>query len=188
MFHSFLNSLARSSHLSLFLHSFKFTLWFAGTAKFAILQGLFFFVDYYDNWSGRDLEICLYFKIREEFMGIFLQDRFWVVHIAFVPMVKLQLLAQFQLDPLSHPVVPILYSFCANLLLSFIMWLKMLLLSPHNLHMLFYCVFSILDLIWSVFISVFVLLLGLGIFYILRQCTIQLWGSIKYDFLLLIQG
>ena len=40
MFHSFLNSLARSRYLSFFSHSF--TLWSAGTAKFIILQVLFF--------------------------------------------------------------------------------------------------------------------------------------------------
>ena len=39
----FFNSLARSRYLSLFLHSFNFTLWFAGTAKSTILQVLSFF-------------------------------------------------------------------------------------------------------------------------------------------------
>ena len=64
MFHSFFNSLARSRYLFLFLRSFNFTLWLAGTAKSTILQVLFFFVDYYKIWlSGRDLVICLYVKI-----------------------------------------------------------------------------------------------------------------------------
>ena len=44
MFHSFINSLARSRYLSLFLHSFSFILWFAGTAKSTILWILFFFL------------------------------------------------------------------------------------------------------------------------------------------------
>ena len=43
MFHSFFNSLARSRYLSFFLHSFRFILWSAGTAKLTILQNLFFF-------------------------------------------------------------------------------------------------------------------------------------------------
>ena len=43
MFHSFLNSLARSSYLSFFSHSFSFILWSAETAKSTILQILFFF-------------------------------------------------------------------------------------------------------------------------------------------------
>ena len=44
MFHSFFfNSLARSRYLSLFSLSFRFILWFAGTAKSTILPILFFF-------------------------------------------------------------------------------------------------------------------------------------------------
>ena len=42
MFHSFFNSLARSRYISLFLNSFNFTLWSAGTAKSTILQVLCF--------------------------------------------------------------------------------------------------------------------------------------------------
>ena len=73
MFHSFFNSLARSRYLSYFSLSFRFILWFAGTAKSTILQIFFFFVDYYKFWSfGRDLVIRLYVKVPMEFMpGIF---------------------------------------------------------------------------------------------------------------------
>ena len=42
MFHSFFNSLARSSYLSFFSLSFRFILWSAGTAKSTVLQILFF--------------------------------------------------------------------------------------------------------------------------------------------------
>ena len=42
MFHSFFNSLARLRYLSLFSLSFRFILWSAGTAKWTILQILFF--------------------------------------------------------------------------------------------------------------------------------------------------
>ena len=41
-----------------------------------------------------------------------------------------------------------LYSLCANLLHSLIMWLIVSSLSPYNLHLLFCCVLSILALIW----------------------------------------
>ena len=41
MFHSFINSLARSRYLSLFSHSFSFILWSTGTAKSTILQIFF---------------------------------------------------------------------------------------------------------------------------------------------------
>ena len=43
MFHSFFNSLARSRYLSFFSLSFRFILWSAGTAKWSILEILFFF-------------------------------------------------------------------------------------------------------------------------------------------------
>ena len=42
IFHNFFNSLARSSYLSFFSHSFRFILWCAGTAKSTISQILFF--------------------------------------------------------------------------------------------------------------------------------------------------
>ena len=42
IFQSFSNFLARSRYLSLFSHSFNFTLWSAGTAKSTALQVIFF--------------------------------------------------------------------------------------------------------------------------------------------------
>ena len=42
MFHSFFNSLIRSTYLSFFSHFFSFILWSAGTAKSTILQVIFF--------------------------------------------------------------------------------------------------------------------------------------------------
>ena len=47
----------------------------------------------------------------------------------------------------------VLYSFCANLLHSLTMWLMVLSLSPHSLHLLFCCVLSILALIWLVLMA-----------------------------------
>ena len=49
----------------------------------------------------------------------------------------------------------VLYSFYANLLHSLIMWLMVSSQSPHNLHLLFCRVLSILALIWLVLISLF---------------------------------
>ena len=46
-----------------------------------------------------------------------------------------------------------LYSFRANLLHSLIMWLIVSSLSPHSLHLLFYCILSILTLIWLVLMA-----------------------------------
>ena len=49
----------------------------------------------------------------------------------------------------------VLYSFCANLHHSLIMWLMVSSLSPHSLHLLFCCVLSILALIWLVLTALF---------------------------------
>ena len=49
----------------------------------------------------------------------------------------------------------VLYSFCANLLHSLILWLMVSSLSPHSLHLLFCCVLSILALIWLVLMALF---------------------------------
>ena len=51
--------------------------------------------------------------------------------------------------PLPTQLCLALYS-CANLLHSLIMWLIVSSLSLHSLHLLFYCVLSILALIWLV--------------------------------------
>ena len=49
----------------------------------------------------------------------------------------------------------VLYSFCARLQHSLIMWLIVSSPSPHNLHLLFCCVLSILALIWLVLMALF---------------------------------
>ena len=49
--------------------------------------------------------IHLYLKIQEEFVRFILQNKFRVVHIPFVRMVKLKFLAQFPVDYLVQPVV-----------------------------------------------------------------------------------
>ena len=73
-FHSFLNSLARSTNLSLFSHSFNFTLW---SSKVHNSASSLFFVDYYKVWSSdRDYVIRLYLEIPDEFVRLILQDRF----------------------------------------------------------------------------------------------------------------
>ena len=51
---------------------------------------------------------------------------------------------------MSNKSCLVLYSFCANLLHSLIMWLMVSSLSPHSLPLLFCCVISILAWIWLV--------------------------------------
>ena len=66
----------------------------------------------------------------------------------------------------------VVYSFCANLLHSLIMWLIVSSLSPHNLHLLFCWVLSILALIWLV-------LMTLSCAALLRDsvCLLRSWFS-----------
>ena len=79
---------------------------------------------------------------------------YWVVHLPFVRMVKLQLLIEFPVDHVAHLVVPSLILFYANLLHSLIMWLIVSSLSPYN-HLLFCWVLSIFVLIWLVLMAWF---------------------------------
>ena len=55
--------------------------------------------------------IRLYEKIAENFLRLILQDKFWVVHIPFVRMIKYQFLEQFPVDQFSHPVLYNFYIF-----------------------------------------------------------------------------
>ena len=70
-------------------------------------------------------------------------------------MVKFKYLAHFPVD-ITFPTqsFQVLYSFCVNLLHS-LMWLVVSSLSPHNLHLLFCWVLSILALIWLVLMALF---------------------------------
>ena len=56
--------------------------------------------------------------------------------------------------PLPTQSCLVLY-FCTNLLHSLIMWIMVSSLSPHNLHLLFCCILSILALIWFVLMALF---------------------------------
>ena len=88
MSHSFFSSLKRSRYLWFFSFSSHFTQWLVRAAMSIILQVLFF-VDYYKVWSsGWDLVNHLYLKIPEKFVRLILKDRFRVVRLPFVRMVK----------------------------------------------------------------------------------------------------
>ena len=155
MFHSFFNSLARSSYLSFFSLSFRFILWSAGTAKSTILQIFFFFLLIIMRsgllagikWSVCMLKshrsLCVSFS--RTYAGLCIYHLFewsnWnFLHIS-------------QSTTLPTQSCLALYSFCANLLHSLIMWLIVSSPSPHSLHLLFCCVLSILALIWLVLMA-----------------------------------
>ena len=63
-------------------------------------------------------------------------------------MVEFKFLTHFPLNHLTTQSCLALYSLCANLLHSLIIWLMVSSLSPHSLHLLFCWVLSILALIW----------------------------------------
>ena len=100
--------------------------------------------------------IRLYLRIPDKFVRLILQDRFLVVPIPFVRRVKLQFLAQFPVDPLTHLVVSshilLLFKFAAFALYVIDRFVS---ISTHNLHQLFCCVLSILALIWFVLMALF---------------------------------
>ena len=154
MFHSFFNSLARSRYLSFFSLSFRFILWSAGTAKSTILQILFLLLimmrsgllvgitwsvcmlkshrSLCESFSRTGAGLCIY--------HLFVWSNWNFLHIS-------------QWITLPTQSCLALYSFCANLLHSLIMWLIVSSLTPHTLHLLFCCVLSILALIWFVLMA-----------------------------------
>ena len=157
MFHSFFSSLARSRYLSFFSHSFSFILWSAGTAKSTILQVLFILLIIIIRFgllaeirwsvcmSKSHRSLCVLFSKTVAGLCIyhlFVWSNLNCLHIS-------------QWITLPSQSCLVLYSFCANLLHSLIMWLMVSSLSPHSLHLLFCCVLSILALIWLVLMVLF---------------------------------
>ena len=154
LFHSFFNSLARSRYLRFFSHSFRFILWSAGTAKSTMLQILFYLLIIIRpgllagiSWSVCMLKshrsLCVSFSRTGAGLCIyhlFVWSNWNFLHIS-------------QWITLPTQSCHAVYSFCANLLHSLIMWLIVSSLSPHSLHLLFYCVLSILVLIWLVLMA-----------------------------------
>ena len=110
-FKSVFISQARSWYLSFFSLSFKFTLWSAGTAKFTIMQVLFFC--YYNIWSSsRDLVIRLYFKIPGVYVS---HSPGKIVGCTCIICSHRQTSVSWTID-LDTQSCQVLYSFCANLL------------------------------------------------------------------------
>ena len=86
IFHSFFNSLARERYLFLFLLSFSFILWSAGTAKSTIQQIPFFLLII--TRSGHLAEIRRRTNFSGKFVHLIFQDSGWVEHILIVRIVK----------------------------------------------------------------------------------------------------
>ena len=156
MFNSFFNSQARSRYLSFFSLSFNFTPWSTGTANSRIRQVLFFLLT--DTRSGCLAEIRWSVYISKSQRSLYVSfsriDPGLCIYHLFVGS-NFNFLHNSQWTALPTQSCLILYSFCVNLLYSLIMWLIVSSLSPHNLHLLFCSILSILALIWLVLMALF---------------------------------
>ena len=157
MFHSFFSSLARSRYLSFFSHSFSFILWSAVTANSTIWQVLFFFFFLLIiiksgllvgiRWSVFILKyhrsLCVAFSRTGAGLCI--------CHLFVWSNLNFPHISQWITLPTQSCLA--LYSRCANLMHSLIIWLMVSSLSSHCLHLLFCWVLSIFVLIWLVFMA-----------------------------------
>ena len=152
LFHSFFNSLSRSRYLSFFSHFFSFILWSAGTAMSTILLILFFCWLLSSSllaeirWS-----VCMSKSHRSLCVLFSWTDAGWCIYHLFVWSTLNSLHISHWIALLTKSCL-VLYSFCANLLHSLIMWLMVSSPSLHIRHLLFCCVFSILVLIWLIYL------------------------------------
>ena len=146
MFHSFLYSLARSWYLSFFSHSFRFILWSARTAKSTILQILFLLLIIMSGLlAGIRWSVCM-LKSHRSWCVSFSRTGAGLCIYHLLVWLNFNFLHISQWITLPTQSCLALYSFCANLLHSLIMWLMVSTLSLHSLHLLFCCVLSILAL------------------------------------------
>ena len=153
MFRCFFNSLARSRYLSFFSFSFNFTLWSTGTAK-SIIQQVLFSCRLLLNLVEIRWSVCITKSQRSLCVSFSRTDSWFCIYHLFV-WSNLNFLHNSQWITLSTPSCLVLYYFCACLLHSLIMWLIVSSLSPHNKHLLFCCILSILALIWLVLMALF---------------------------------
>ena len=124
-------------------------MWSTGTAKSTTLQILFFCLLAEIRWSVCMLKshrsLCVSFS--RTGAGLCIYYLFVWSNLDFLHVSKW----------ITLPTQPclVLYSFCANLLHSLIMWLIVSSLSPLSQHLLFCWVLSILALIWLVLMACF---------------------------------
>ena len=171
MSHSFYNSLERSRYLSLISLSFNVTLWSAGTAKLAIRQVLSFLMIIIRSSRLDEIRwsVCMSKSYRSLCVSFSWTDSGLSIYRLFVSLNFFLsfLFAQSQWITFPTQSCLILYSFCANLLHSLIMWLIVSFLSPRNLH-LFCCVLSILAGICLVLMALFCVAIRKDSVYLLR--------------------
>ena len=134
--HFFFSSLVRFKNLSLFTFSLNFTLWSVGTATFTLRLVFFLFsflliITRSGLLVGTRWSVCI-----SKSQRILCVSSSKFVPVPFSSMVKF--LALLSWITFSTQPSLVLYSFCASLLHSLIIWLMVSSLSPHNLHLLFF--------------------------------------------------
>ena len=156
MFHSFFNFVARLRYLCFFSHSFSFILWSARTATLTVLQILFFWLIIIRSGLLAEIRwfICMTKSYRSLCVSFSRTDAGLCIYHLFV-WSNYNFLHISQWITLSTQLCLVLYSFCANLLYSLIIWLIVSFLSPHSLYLLFHYVLCILALIWLVLMALF---------------------------------
>ena len=154
MFHSFFSSLARSKYLSIFPFSFIFTLLSVWMVKFIQWQILFFLLIIARSAHLVGIRWCVCISKSQRILYILFSDSgLCIYHL--VVWSNFSLLHNSQWIIFSNQLNLVLYSFCASLLHSLIMWLNISLLSPYNIHLLFYCILLIFVLILLIFMALF---------------------------------
>ena len=160
MFHNFLKISSKVEVLILLFTFFQFYFvvsWNSEVENFAI-SILFFFLFWIIIWSGFLAEIqwsvCKW-KSYRSLCVLFSRSGtgLWLYHL-FVWSNFNFLHVSLRITPSTESFL-VLYSFCANLPHSLIMWLIVSSLSPRSLHLLICCVLSILALIWLVLKALF---------------------------------
>ena len=154
MFHSFFNSLARSRYLSFFSDSFSFILWSAETAQVDNFADILFLLIIMrcGILAGIRWSVCMS-KSHRSLCVSFSRTRagLCIYHLLVVSNFNFLHISLWITLP-THSCL-VLYSLCANLQHSVIMWLIVSSLSPHSLHLLFCWVLCILALIWLVLMA-----------------------------------
>ena len=152
MFHSFFNSLARSRYF--ISHSFSFIVGSAGTAKSTILQVLFFFflliIIKSGLLAGIRWSVCM-LKSHRSLCVAFSRTGAGLCIYHLLVWSNLNFLQISQWITLPTQSCFALYSLCANLLHSLIIWLMVSSLSPHSLAfaILLSLIYSRFDMIGS---------------------------------------
>ena len=155
MFHSFFQLPSKVQVLILLFTFFQFYSVVHWNSKVHNSASSDFFVDYYKVWSSsRDCVICMSKSQRSLCVSFSRTDSgLCIYHL--LEWSNFNFLHDSQWIPLPTQSFLVLYSFGASLLHSHIMWLIVSSLSPHNQHLLFYCVLSILTLILLVLMALF---------------------------------